>query len=275
MNDKKLHQQFKKFGADRRKLTNKLIGMLPNIYKRKIYEKEGFDSIFEYAAKLAGLSKEQVKRALSLHVRFEEMPTLKKMLVEGEVSMHKLARVASIATPQNEEELAGKVQILPQSSIETLVRDEKTANQDDLQKPLFEDKFVRAHKLELSAEVQEKLKSYQEKGIDINKLLMELLEKHEQKIKDEKEKISREAKPTKSKYVKKEIRTVLYQEYGDKCAEPSCKKKSEEMHHSNLFALSKVHDPYYLAPFCKEHHQIAQTINVKSVQERQKAVESG
>ena len=38
------------------------------------------------------------------------------MLENGEVSINKLARVVSIATPENEEELAEKVKVLPTSA---------------------------------------------------------------------------------------------------------------------------------------------------------------
>ena len=64
---------------------------------------------FEFAFKLCGLSDKQVRLALNLRERVEDKPALKKMLENGEVSMNKLARVVSIATPENEEELAEKV----------------------------------------------------------------------------------------------------------------------------------------------------------------------
>jgi hypothetical protein len=87
----------------------KFIGLLPEVYKRKLFEKKGFSSIFEFAAKLCGLSQEQVRLTLNLERRFEEMPTLKSMLENGEASINKLARIVSIATPENERELAANV----------------------------------------------------------------------------------------------------------------------------------------------------------------------
>jgi len=85
------------------------VGLLPEVSKRRLWEKKGFGSIFEFAAKLAGLSQEQVRLALNLERRFSGLPVLKGLLVEGEVSLNKLARVVSIATVENEGELAEKV----------------------------------------------------------------------------------------------------------------------------------------------------------------------
>ena len=65
--DKKLHHKFKYFGSKHLEFRRKCLGLLPKIYKEEIYKKKGFGTIFEYAEKLAGLTQEQIKRALSLH----------------------------------------------------------------------------------------------------------------------------------------------------------------------------------------------------------------
>lgn len=75
----------------------KFLGLLPEVYKRRLYEKKGFGSIFEFAKKLAGVSEEQVRLVLNLEKRFEDKPILKALLVEGTVSVNKLARIVSIA----------------------------------------------------------------------------------------------------------------------------------------------------------------------------------
>lgn len=129
----KLHLAFKYFGAKHREFRNKCIGMLPRILEEKIYEKKGFDSISEYAGKLAGLSRAQVGLTLGLHDRFKDKPALKELLESGKVGLSKLARVASIATKENQKFLAAQVMLLSQSALETLVRDmraaEKTAGE--------------------------------------------------------------------------------------------------------------------------------------------------
>ncbi len=52
-------------------------------------------------------------------------------MVSGEVSVNKLSRVAAIATKENEETWAEQVKILPQSALETLVRDERKFSENE------------------------------------------------------------------------------------------------------------------------------------------------
>ena len=125
VSDENLYQLCQRYGENARFWRQKFIGLLPEVFKRKLYEKKGFSSIFEFSKKLAGLSEEQVRLVLNLEKRFEETPILKSLLVEGKVSMNKLARIVSIAKPENEMFLATQVQVLSKSAVETLVRDEK------------------------------------------------------------------------------------------------------------------------------------------------------
>lgn len=115
----------------------------------------------------------------------------------------------------------------------------------------------------LSEKVKMKLLELDEKEIDINALILHALENREQEIFAEKEHLSQQAKQTSSRYIKVSIRNVLQKEYGTKCSILSCKKPSQEIHHAQRFALSRMHDPKYLAPLCKEHHQIAHMIDKK------------
>src|SRR3990167_7814655 len=66
---------------------HKFIGLLPEAYRRRIWERKGFFSIFEFGAKLAGLSEEQIRRALNLDVSFEKknLLLLQAAFVSGEV----------------------------------------------------------------------------------------------------------------------------------------------------------------------------------------------
>src|SRR3989339_57573 len=138
-----------KFGKRALLWRRRFIGLLPEVDKRRLYEKRGCSSIFEFAAKLAGLSAEQVRVVLRLEKRFEDKPGLKNLLVEGRVSVNKLVRVVSIATVENEKELARKIKFLPQKALETLARDERNMRReiegrDGLNKPSFDVKTMRA-----------------------------------------------------------------------------------------------------------------------------------
>ena len=145
MTDQELYEKARLYGRNALLWRQKFIGLLPEVQRRRLYEKKGFGSVFEFAFKLAGLSEQQVRTALNLGVRFSDKPTLKALLENGEVSVNKLVRIQSIATPQNEADLAQAVQLLPRKALETFVRDERKVavqNEDGLGEPLFEPKSL-------------------------------------------------------------------------------------------------------------------------------------
>ncbi len=347
LSDENLYQLCRTYGARALEWRRKFTGLLPEVFKRKLYEKKGFDSVFVFAKKLAGLSEEQVRLVLNLEKRFENVPALQTLLVNGEVSVNKLARVAAIANPENQEFLAEQVQILSKGAVETLVRDEKWArencggivggasadlfgnfgdlsglrgkNSNGLLEPENGAKFVRAHKsaqsisaassdeknkvvwngwmsqaVNLSPEVHKKLLELQQKGLDLNQILLEFLKKREEEIAQRKEKIAEkvlqkeEEKAQKKAQIEEEIlksspkgelkggvvvqprphipvavKKILHDEHGTKCSIKNCQKLAETIHHTQRFALSGSHDPHYLAPLCKEHHEIAHAVDVR------------
>jgi len=267
MTDEQLYRKARNYGRNALVWRQKFLGLLPEVEKRQLYLAKGFGSVFEFASKLAGVSEEQVRRVLNLERRFVGMPVLKSLLEGGVVSVNKLARVASMATLENESELAEAVQLLPQSAVETLVRDENAFN-----KPQMELKSVRAHDLKLSDEVTEKLLELQEKGINVSEVLLELLKKREQEIEEEKEAITSTLKPAKSHYVPVRTRRVVQRENGTKCSIHTCHKPAEQLHHTQTFALSHRHDPHFLAPLCKNHHILAHSINLKVHEKRREVL---
>ena len=259
MNDKELLETAEFYGKKLLYWRYKFTGLLAEINRRKLYEKKNCSSIFEFAFKFGGLSEEQVRRALNLDKRFEELPILHDALVTGEVSINKLLRIAAIATPENEEKLVSAAKILSNRSIETFVRDEK---QNGLFKPQIEVKSVHVH---INEEVTKRLAELQEKGIDINEIITAALNKREEEIEEEK------AMPVglaKSRPVPAKTKKLNKKEFGTKCSIPTCKKPSVVIHHTQTFALSHTHDPNYLAPLCKEHHEIAHAINLKVREKR-------
>ncbi len=268
MNDNQFYKLHKKIGAAALNERRKFIGMLPEAYRRGLHKRKPYNgSIHYYAQVLCGLSREQVNRVLNLEVKFRETPMLHNLLVTGQVSHNKLAKVASIATPENQEEIAHQVEVLSTRAVETIVRDFKIEN--GLNKPKNRPELVHVNKLELSKEVQERLEELNEKGLDVNEILIELLDKREEDIQNQKDGI--EVKETKSRYIPVKVRRVIEKEYGTVCAASNCFRKAEHTHHTDRFAMSKRHDPHFLAPLCKEHHEIAHVVDMK-VQLRRREV---
>lgn len=268
MTDEKLFFLCKKYGEIVIRYRNKFAGLLPEVYRRQLYEKKGFGSIFEFAAKLAGMSEEQVRRVLNLERRFEIMPVLREMLVKGEVSISKLAKVASIATPENQEDLARQVKLLPRSALEVLVRDEKADQETksvpgNTHLPQNPENTIVCICGGLTSEVRQKLLELQTRGININTLFMEFLEKRTVEIAQEKEALAAECSSVSSRHIPEAVNRILKKEYGVKCSIERCTKPANVVHHTQRFALSKNHNPKFLAPLCKDHHIIAHSIDLQ------------
>lgn len=288
LTDEKLFSLCRMYGAQALEARRKFLGLLPEVNRRRLYEKKGFSSIFIFAYQLAGASEEQVRRVLNLEKKFEDKPVLRQALTTGAISVNKLARIASVATPENESELTEMAKNLPQKALEVFAKEERMAigchsaeNGNALQKPLFDDESVRAHrscagapagdsvtrKVELSQEVQEKLWELKEKGIDVDVLLMELLANREVEIFRAKEQISAEIASNDavntSRHIPVRVERVLSQEYGKKCSVPNCGHDAETLHHTQRFAVNRAHDPRFLAPLCREHHLLAHAADVR------------
>jgi hypothetical protein len=298
LSDQNLYQLCKTYGARALEWRRKFIGLLPEVNRRRLYEKKGFGSIFVFAYKLAGLSEDQVRLALNLERRFEGMPELRGLLVNGEVSVNKLTRVASIANAENEKFLAGQVRILSNAAVETLVRDGKWVddmgageNQNGLFEP--ENRLENLHvqtlknqcgRLNLSLEVQQKLFELQQKGFDVSQMILGFLKKREEGIAKKKEEISKkvlqreekksqrvdevqefslESVVTQSRYISQPVKGILKEEYGTKCSIRNCEQRATTIHHTQRFSLARSHDPHYLAPLCKEHHEIAHACDMR------------
>jgi hypothetical protein len=162
--------------------------------------------------------------------------------------------------------------VLPQKALGVWARDLKNSEKEQKKDSsgsalnlLPEEKSVRAHELNfnLPDEVVDELNRLNEQGQDMGKILSEFFDWRKQKIEQEKQEISAEVKPTDSRYIQKKVRDILEQEHGKKCSAPGCKKPAKETHHTLPFALAHIHDPAFLAPLCREHHQIAHLANLK------------
>lgn len=264
MSDEKLYKLAQQYGENARMWRQKFVGLLPEMDRRKLWKKKNFGSIFEFAAKLGGMSNEQVRLVLNMDRDFENKPKLRDYLTSGNVSINKLARVRSVANEENEEFWAEQVKKLPKAALETLVRDEKNNREESLPGQTFQ-----PEELGLSQEMLGELMELKEKGFDLNELLEEFLQKREEEIEREKEEMANEVGQAKSTYVPVRVKRVVEKEHGHICSIDGCCKPSKELHHTQRFSLSRRHDPRYLAPLCHEHHTIAHNIDVR-VQEKRR-----
>ena len=281
LSDKELYLICKKFGAAALEARRKFTGLLPEVYAREQSEREkggswlkkrGFFTVYEFAAKLAGISHDQVNLVLHLEKRFEDKPLLQTALVSGEVSANKLARVVSIATAENQNDLLGKIETLSNRALEVFVKDFK--NQNGSVKPKIDNENLHVHfktDLNLDEDVQNELIEMQKKGININQILRDFLHERKEKLEQEKSEIVEKQLQKRddrgvigmpaNRYVPIEVRRIVIKEFGNKCSSPGCLKPAENLHHENGFFLNQCHDPRYLKPLCKGHHELAHARN--------------
>ncbi|MBN1494952.1 HNH endonuclease [Candidatus Peregrinibacteria bacterium] len=294
LSDKELYLICKKWGAAALAARRKFAGLLPEIYAREMAEREkgrswlkkrGFLSVYEFAAKLAGMSREQVDLVLRLEKRFEDKTILHSALVSGEVSANKLARVVSIATSENQHDLLGKIETLSSRALEVFVKDFKNQNgltetktgdeslhvqtfkleKNDLQVQTLESEIN--FDLELADDVKKNLLEMKKKGIDINQILRAFLNERKEKLEQEKSRIVEKQIQKRddraiigmpaNRYIPIEVRRVVIKEFGNKCSIPGCNRPAENLHHEKGFAIDQCHDPRYLKPLCRGHHELA------------------
>lgn len=276
LSDKQLLKRCQDYGRRSLKWRWKFLGLLPEIGRRRLWEKRGFLSVFHFAAQTAGVSRNQVSRVLNMDRRFEANSVfqLRELLVEGEVSPNKLARVVAVADVETEEAWVAHVKALPHRAVERLVKDVKLKNLNGLGKPGIDAKSVHAHRLNLSDEVEVKLEEMQNRGIDVNEFLMEKLLEREQEIEYEKESIVSNLPKEQPRSMTVQVERVMKSEWGSKCAVRSCAWIAEEVHHLVPFSMNPVHDPRLMAPLCREHHAVAHSVN-RCVQGRRKKLVGG
>ena len=307
LSDKKLYLICKKWGAAALAARRKFAGLLPEVYSRETAEREkgrswlkkrGFSCIYEFAAKLAGMSREQVDLVLSLEKRLEDKPILREALVSGEVSANKLARVVSIATAENQRDILKKVEGLSSRALEVFVKDFKNQNGfgepkgggagvhvqifetgkgveneqnilhvQTLEMPL-ESSFESS--LELDDDVKNELLELKKKGFDVNQILRGFLSERKEKLEQEKSKVAEKQMRERddraiigmpaNRYVPVAVRRVVIKEFGSKCSAPGCERPAENLHHEKQFTIEQCHDPRFLKPLCRGHHELAHQV---------------
>jgi len=282
LSDKELYLICKKWGAAALEARRKFAGLLPEVYAREMSEREkgrswlkkrGFFSVYEFAAKLAGMSRDQVDLVLRLEKRFENKPVLRDALVNGEVSANKLARVVSIATAENQQDILGKVESLSNRALEVFVKDFKIQN--GLTEAKNEQSRMHVQtvepNLELDEDVKNELIEMKKKGIDVNQILRKFLQERKEKLELEKTEVVKKQIQERedraiigmpaNRYIPVEVRRVVIEEFGKICSMPGCGKHAENLHHENGFAIDQCHDPRFLKPMCKGHHELAHSGN--------------
>mgnify|MGYP001567028067 FL=1 len=277
MSDTQLLELCTRYGTQAKLWKQKFLGLLPEVEQRKLYLQTGCTSIFEFAAKVGGVSREQVLLVLRLEKRFEITPRLHQALTTGSVPVSKLSKIASVATAENQGFILNPTHLLSTRALETMVKDIKYTkgvhvNASNPNRTIYSvQKVVQSHELNLAIDVKQQFLDLQNKGIDVNQVLREVLAQRKERIQKEKQELAEEparksAKP--SRYIPTQTKRVLREEYGTKCARRGCTNLAVNIHHKLRFANDPAHNPVFMVPLCKPRHEIAHTVDVRATEHR-------
>lgn len=282
--DKILHKKFVLYGSNVKEWMKKCILLLPEIEKNQIWKKKGFSSIYEYAAKLAGMNREKVNESLRILKKIEDKPAL--MAVVEAKGIGAVRPVATIATIETDGLWAEKAKVLTKNELEAYVRGlcaqcelcdgrNSNGNFDNLHRPstavesgktgksMNFDGFETSEKslkiatiktpilMDLEPEVLDQLKKLKGDN-DWNTLMKEFLAIRKEKFEEEKP----DAVETDSRYIPKKIENYVLQKFNYRCAFPGCTKKYDVLHHITRFGFAKEHDPDEIVPLCHTHHSL-------------------
>jgi len=251
-----IHQKFVEYGKNAKEWMRKCALLLPEIDRQKIWLKKGFNSIYEYAAKLANMSQYQVNEALRTVRKTTDFPELRKIIeIKG---INAVRPVLTIVNKETEHFWAEKTKNMSRHTLETYVRDYKKEFVELHVQPNTELKSTVDSKtltVNLKPEIIAKLEKFN-KG-DWNELMqkfIDLYEKNlEQELKQEKSAPVTEA----SEHIPEKINDYVLKRSHGKCEFPNCSKKYEHLHHTNRFASDKIHDPDQIVALCSAHHDLA------------------
>ncbi len=284
--EKIIHEQFVQYGRNSKEWMHKCILLLPHIEKHKIWEKKGFSSIYEYAGKIAGMSRYKVNEALRILKKVEDKPELMKVVEKRGVFAVK--PVVTIATQQTAKFWAEKASVMTKNTLETYVKEIKKEqvkieningmlepksdsfgrprtseeiiftkdSENNTQEEIFdknsqpEQSFIT---MQLDPEVAQELEKLNGQNGNWNDLMKQLIQMRKEHLEEQKP----ESVKTNSRHIPNKIKNFLKARNNGQCAFPACTKPAVISQHTQRWALEKVHDVDRLYGLCKEHDQIA------------------
>ncbi len=271
-----LHQKFVHYGANAKEWTRKCVLLLPEIERHRVWEQKKFGSIYEYAAKLAGMSRNTVDDALRILRKIEDKSALQKVVEEK--GLNAVRPVVVVATPETAEFWAEKAVEMSKHTLEVYVADVRagrgvnfrTGTGNTAENPqqqaisvfggvggaeASEPEAAAQQKtivMQLDPEIADQLQKLKGRG-EWNELMKELLQLRAAKLEEQKP----EPLNTEARHIPAKIKKHVFARTNDTCSFPGCLRPAKILHHTPRFALEKSHDPDRLEPLCKAHERIA------------------
>lgn len=132
LTDRQLFQRCQAVGGLALKSRREFIGLLPLAERRRVYEGHGLYSIYDFAAKLGGISQEMVREVLRVDSYLVDTPKLRKKLYRGEIGWSKIRIIVHWVTKSNEDEWIQKLENLSKQALEVYLRDYQNQQMRDV-----------------------------------------------------------------------------------------------------------------------------------------------
>lgn len=289
--DKELYDYCKQVGFNARVWTRKFIAALPEVAKRRLYKKYGYCSIHEFAAKMAGVSHNNVDEVLRIDEKLKDMSKIKSLIAEK--GLNKVRLVANIVKPETENFWIEKIQKMTLSSLRIFINekfrfkteasDSAMFSQKQAQIDLFDSENFRSQEddastvermknkktftIQIEDEVEFELRKFKKilekekkEPVDWNFALKEMAKRalKDEGSKQKQVRVSKQ-KVNISRYIPAKNRHDLEQKYHGHCAYTGCNKPAEHIHHKDGFAAARNHEN--IIPLCKNHHDFVHQVS--------------
>ena len=262
MSDRELYEYCRFVGAKARMWKRRFVALLPEVSRRGLHQKKGFATIVEFAAKVGGMGKKTVEAVFQVEKHICDKPFLQKALPE--VGVDKVRVIATIATKENQKDLAEKVKTMSKPALELFAR---AMREESMKGSCQSPPGRRREQMSFSVdeEIAFKLRKFKQQlekerkeAVEWNEVMKKLLEKSSERAAERRTTKPRAATRVShrvSRYVPAKRKREIEHTYYGRCAFPSCNKPSEELHHPERFSIVRNHNN--LKPLCKAHHELA------------------
>jgi len=244
--DLQIHQEFSEYGRNAREWMRRCVLLLPEIDRRQIWKKRHFGSIYEYAAKLAGMSRATVEDGLRIMKKVEKLPALKE-LVESR-GINRVRPIVALVNSENQDFWAEKAKQMSRHTLETYVQNYRS----EFRTGPTNQPAKSTVSLELIPELAKRLE-VAKKHPDFATRLEELLSI----LEAEESQNCPESVRGPSRHIPTHIAQHVKERTSELCSYPECSKIATSLHHTQRWGLEKIHDPARLHGLCTAHERLA------------------
>jgi hypothetical protein len=283
LTDWELYKKCQEIGNLCLKYRKQFLGLLPEVERRKLYLQHGMHSIYEFAAKLAGVSREVVNEVLRIHRLLNNAPILQEKLVSGEIPYTKLRPIAKIVIQETEKVWLEKVETMSRPTLEVYVKEMKEQEKEHPtgsipvgcgSLPWKAEKDYEILSMKVNRRTAAKMRVLKQrfekklrKPLNWDETLQEILKLAEGKM--QRKTLQRNTDATK-RYIPATIRNQVLEKNQGICDAPNCNKPGIIFHHVERLALKPEHKPEKIKYLCKAHERIAHHSLIKNEEDAPK-----